>query len=232
MLKKITISTIICFFTVFFYYNVKAYNSENQELSTSSLEINDLDTMSEDPYYYPEHWEKREQSIETYKREEIYIDYFRRWRPPFYWNYHRITAYEEGYKDTYVTSSIATFRVGRGKSVFTVSGDKTIAKTVSHEFSFSPEVKDISLGGYTYTNSTTVSSSIGASWTVEIMSENDSAHYGFYTISDRTKYSIYHDYSESDKTYSLVYNHYPNLYTFSSNRPDIIFLYTGNKNLV
>lgn len=39
-------------------------------------------------------------------------------------------------------------------------------------------------------------------------------------------------YSESSKKYDLVYNVYENIYMFDSNKPDIVFIYTGNKSLV
>lgn len=233
MLKKILsffiFSVLLFVFFCFDEINAKGYSS----LSSSSnvLEDNSGDIASYGQYYVPEYWTSREQEVYTYGKTKIYEDYFKRYRPLFYWNYHRIQAFEDGYKDLYATSKISGFRVNNGPSSFTVNGSTEISETKSHNFELSPEVKEIKLGGYSYTAATTVSNVLGASWSLTIGPNSPSGYYGFYTISYRTKYSIYHMYSKSNQDYNLEYNIYEDIFMFDTNTPDIIFLYTGNQSL-
>ena len=232
MTKKLLSLFIVLILSFIGYVKVNAKEYNVLTSSSKRLFEYDIDLSSGSNYYYPATWTTREQNKYEYNKSLIYEDHFKRYRPLFYWNYHRIQAFEDGYKDTYVTSKISGFLVNSGASTFTVHGSTEISQIKSHNFEFAPEVKNIKLGGYSFTSSTTVTSILGASWTVSIGPNSPSGYYGFYTISNRTKYSIYHMYSESSKKYDLVYNVYENIYMFDSNKPDIVFIYTGNKSLV
>jgi hypothetical protein len=237
MSKKILSFFIVLILTFLLYANVNA--SKHEALASSSNVLYDdslklvfSDEINSDgQYYVPAHWTSREQGQYTYNRSIVDEYYFKKYRPLFYWNYHRIQAFEDGYKDTYVTSKISGFRPNGGVGTFTVSGSTEISKTTSHNFEFAPEIENVKIGGFSQTESTTVSNQLGASWTVTIGPDSPAGYYGFYTISNRTKYSIYHMYSKSSKNYDIPYDSYENIYMFESNKPDITFIYTGSNSL-
>jgi hypothetical protein len=237
MSKKILSFFIVLILTFLLYANVKASKHEALASSSNVLYDDSLklifsdEITSDGQFYVPEHWTSKIHDVHTYDRKLVDEYYFKRYRPLFYWNYHRIQAYDEGYKDTYVTSKILGIRSNGGYSTYSVDASTEISKTTSHNIQFEPEMENVKIGGFSQTDSTTVSHILGSSWTINLGPTADPGYYGFYTISNRTKYSIRHWYSESSKKYDLLYHDYYQVYMFESNKPDIMFLYTGSSSL-
>lgn len=156
---------------------------------------------------------------------------FGRYRPPWHRNYHIVRAYEEGYKDVHVTSKIMGAYAQGGFEAQVTEGT-TISRTFATTISIAPEIKGIKLGGYSETNSWTVSRSESVTFKFKTLPNSPTGFYGIYSVNARTRYKMVHRYSKSNQNYDLLMAEYKNVFMYYSTKPDIAFIYSGGAPLL
>ncbi|VEU80442.1 hypothetical protein [Haploplasma axanthum] len=90
----------------------------------------------------------------------------------------------------------------------------------------------IKLGGYSRTRSITVSESNNTSYTYITSPDSPRGYYGFYAIAPRKKYRVEHKYSDSNYSYDKVFNIFENVFMFDTDKPKVIFIYSGGAPLI